>query len=564
MSSSPASIREFMWRFLALQKWRIAGAVAAGVLTICSSMGLLAVSAYLIERASQRPPILSLEIAIVSVRFLGISRGVFRYLDRVLAHDASFRLLSGIRADTFRTLIPLAPAQLGDTRRGDLLARIAADVDTMQEWFVRGFAPLVTSVVTAVIAVAMAAYIVPAAGVALGLILLIASVLATAATWLHGSVARRESALRGLLTSGLVDYVQGLADLTALNAAESMAARIEEWERESGRLSARRSNRNGLGVAIQTALPGLVAASLVSIATARLHAGLNPLQIGVLCLGGMAAVECVAAVPGAADAWDRGRAAAQRIVDIAAIPRARVRPSGSARLVTQPTRLTASGVSFRYGATSPYVLESLSLDVSMGERVVIVGRSGSGKTTLADLLLRFLSPCSGAIALDGVNLLELDEDVVRQSVGATTQDAHLFAGTIRDNIKLARPQSTDDDLRVAIEGAHLARWMDRLPDGWNTEVGERGIAVSGGQRRRIALARALLAGFPFLIADEPTEGLDTPTALAVMDALFTSTAERGLVVITHRPDLCPPADSVYRLENGRLIRIALSEELHTA
>jgi ABC-type transport system involved in cytochrome bd biosynthesis fused ATPase/permease subunit len=221
-------------------------------------------------------------------------------------------------------------------------------------------------------------------------------------------------------------------------------------------------------------------------------------------------------------------------------------------------------VSFRYSEALPCVFDDVSLDLSVGERAVIVGRSGAGKTTLAALLLRFLSPSTGAISLDGTDLSDLDEDVVRQSVGATTQHAHLFAGTIRDNVKLARPHATDHDLRIAIEGAQLGQWIDRLPDGWNTEVGERGIAVSGGQRRRIALARALLAGFPFLVADEPTEGLDTPTARAVMDTLFTSAAERGLIVITHRLDLCPPADSVHRLENGRLTPIALSEALQTA
>jgi thiol reductant ABC exporter CydC subunit len=545
------STRGLMWRFLAGQRWRIAGAVAAGVLTILSSVCLLAISAYLIERASQRPPILSLEVAIVSVRFFGISRGIFRYLDRVLSHDASFRLLGDIRADVYRTLIPLAPAGLRDLGRGELLTRVAADVDTMQEWFVRGFSPLCTSVVTALLVALAAAIILPAAGVALLMSLLAAAVLAVAVTRARGEKARREAELRGVVTSGIVDYIQGIADLTALGAATTMASHLQEHDRERGRLSTLHANRAGIAVGIQTALPGLVAALMAAIAIASLPAGLNPLQVGVLCFGGMVAVECVAAVPAAVDSWERGQVAAQRLAALSSLP-IPVRPTGSAQLTASAQRLSVSNVSFQYADALPQVLDNVSFDLSVGDHVIITGRSGAGKTTLASLLLRFRSPDSGLISLNGRDLAGLSEDAVRRSLGAATQHAHLFAGSVRDNIALARPNASDEDLRAAAEAAQLAPWIDRLPDVWNTQVGELGVAVSGGQRRRIALARALLAGFPFLVADEPTEGLDTPTARAMMDTLFASTAERGLIVITHRLDLCPASSKIYELAGGRL------------
>lgn len=550
-AEDPLSTRRLMLRFLLAQRWRIVGAVAAGAMTIIASVCLLAISAYLIERASERPPILSLEIAIVSVRFFGISRGVFRYLDRLLSHDASFRLLGDIRADVYRTLIPLAPAGLQDAGRGELLQRVVADVDTLQEWFVRGISPICAGSLAAVIIVVSSLFILPAAGLALSCVLLVAAAVTVATTRTGGIVARSEMRLQGAVTEGTVNYVQGIADLVAMGSAATMAAQIETHDRARTRFWARRAGRNGIAAAIQTSLPGVAAVVLTGVGIASLAAGLNPLQIGVLCLGGMAAAECVAGVPDAVGAWERGHVAARRLAALRELPPP-VGSRGSRTLGRPAQRLDVVGVSFRYRDRTPYVLDAVSLDVRVGEAVVIVGRSGAGKTTLANLLLRFSSPESGSIRFDDVDLAFLSEHDVRQQICAATQDAHLFAGTIRQNILLARPESSDEAIRTAAEGAQLTEWIDTLPAGWETDVGDLGGEVSGGQRRRIALARALLTCCPFLVADEPTEGLDTPTARAVMNTLFSAAGERGLVLITHRLDLCPRADRVYRLAEGRL------------
>lgn len=549
---SPSALR-LMTRFLAAQWWRVVAAVLAGVLTILSSVALLSVSAWLIERASQRPPILTLMVAIVAVRFFGIGRGVFRYTDRYLAHDASFRLLAGIRGEIYRSLIPLAPAGLHDLGHGDLLSRIAADVDTVQEWFVRGFAPVCVSVVTLLVIAAGAAIILPAAGVAVLLLLAGAGLLAASTGRTRNAHAAEEMRLRGAVTAETVGYIQGIGDLVAMGAAGSMAQRIEEEERKRDRLALHRAHRGALAMGLQTALPGLLAAALGAIALGRIAAGagLDPLMIGVLVFGGMAAAECIAALPGAVESWERGLAAAGRLAALEARPLP-VSSSGLTELSRRPRRLEVSSLTFDYGDGKGPVLNDVSLRIARGERVVIVGPSGAGKTTLAALLLRFLAPQHGSISLDGFDLENLTEGTVRQSIGAATQYAHLFAGTIRDNILLARPGAGDGDLRRVAGQAQLMEWIDSLPEGWTTEVGERGVAVSGGQRRRIALARALLADFPFLIADEPTEGLDDAAARAAMQDLFAATDDRGLIVITHRPDLCPKADATYRLESGTL------------
>jgi ABC-type transport system involved in cytochrome bd biosynthesis fused ATPase/permease subunit len=319
MSSPALTARSLMMHFIVGARLRIAGAVAAGVLTILSSVCLLAVSAYLIERASQRPPILSLEVAIVSVRFFGISRGIFRYLDRYLSHDASFRLLGDIRADIYRRLIPLAPAGLDTFGRGDVFARVAADVDTMQEWFVRGFAPLATTIVTAVVLILAAAIILPTAGLALMLALTGAALAILLVAGSGGESEACELELRGELTSKTVEYIHGIADLTAMGAAVRMAARIEDLENRRAGLTAARSRRNAFAAAVQSALPGLVAALLGAVAIAALAGGLNPLQVGVLVFGGMGAAECVMAVSPAIAAWERGHAAAARLAGLSSL-----------------------------------------------------------------------------------------------------------------------------------------------------------------------------------------------------------------------------------------------------
>ena len=551
MTERPITTFRLISAFLLAERWRIAGAILAETLTIGASVGLMGVSAYLIERASQRPPILSLEIAIVSVRFFGISRGLFRYLERMLSHDAGFRVLGDLRADIYRRLIRLTPAGLGETTSGEVLSRIAADVDTVQEWFVRGFAPLCTSVITAMLVVVTASLILPTAGVALLLALPATGVLLVLLTRNGARVSRRELDLRGAETAAIVDYIQGIADLTALGAAGRFAGAIDQQECERQALGAARTNRLGLSAGIQSALPGIFGALLSAVGIAGLAVGLNPLSVGVLCFGSMAATECVLAISNSLDAWQRGLAATGRLSSLLSLPDP-VPFIGKAELPVEHGRLSVSSIAYRY-EVGPPVLEDISIEVGAGERVIISGRSGAGKSTLASLLLRFATPSSGSIVVSGIEFNSLSDEAVRSGIGALTQDAHLFAGSIRGNIMLAKPDASDAELREVLGRVHLEEWIDSLPLGWSTEVGELGGEVSGGQRRRIALV--LLAGFRFLIADEPTEGLDTPTAQAIMGTLFDGVGDTSLIVITHRVDLCPPADAYFEMTDGRLFPV---------
>lgn len=540
----PTSPAAFAFHFLRTQKLRLAGAILSGLCTILASVCLMAISAYLIERASQRPPILSLMVAITSVRFFGISRGVFRYLDRYLSHDASFGLLGGIRAGVYERLIPLVPGGLRTAGQGEVLSRAVADVDTLQEWFVRGFVPSMVSLLTSAFVVVAATVILPTAGLAILLGLLVATAVIFALAWSSRSLADRELWLRGRLVDGTVSHLRGAADLFAFGAAKAEARKVMDMVEGRDRVLDARARRTAITTALQVALPGLLAAAVGAVAIGALeagHGGLNPLAVGVLVLGIMAGVETMAALPAAIESWQRGRAAVARLTELTSLPPP-VKLRATAPMAAPPARafrLSVRGLRFSYGESAP-VLDGLDLDLRRGDRIVISGRSGSGKTTLANLLLRFLQPAAGSITVDGVDLQTISEVDLRRLIGAATQDAHIFAGSIAANIRVGKNDATDEEVWAALHDAQIDGWVRSLPDGLDTQAGERGATLSGGQRRRIALARSFLAGFPFLVADEPTEGLDGETGRALMETLFDPSRDYGLLVITHRPDLCPP------------------------
>jgi thiol reductant ABC exporter CydC subunit len=548
--AKPVTVRALVLSYLVSQRRRITAAVVAGVLTIAASVGLMSTSAYLIERASQRPPILSLEIAIVSVRFFGIARGVFRYLERMLSHDSGFRVLGELRAGIYARLIPLTPAGLGEEATAELFDRIVADVDTVQEWFVRGFAPLCTSVIAGALVVVGATLLEPAAGATLLVALLLAASALVVVT--RGPrLSAEELELRGAETAAMVEYIQGLADLTALGEVDRFSVGIDDLATRRQARTASRARRLAAATAIQAALPGLLATAIVTVCISGVATGLNPLTVGVLCLGSMAAAECVAGLPAAVDAWSRGIGAVRRLASM--VSHSDPAPISNVKQpTTSPDPLAASEVSFRYGGSGTLTLRDVSLEVKGGECVVITGPSGNGKSTLASLFLRFAAPSSGSVRLGGADLLTIPEESLRASVGALTQDAHLFAGSIRDNILLACPSASDVELREVLARAHLDEWVDSLPQLCNTQVGELGSQVSGGERRRIALARSLLAGFRFLVADEPTEGLDERLARAVLQSLCEDRGDCGLILITHRPDICPPGAACFEMSAGQL------------
>ena len=494
----------------------------------------------------------------VAVRTFGIGRGVLRYVERLVSHDSAFRLLSRLRERLIAHLALIAPAGTALWRRGDLLTRLVTDVDDVGDAFLRGLLPLGVAVLVGGGTVALATATLPAAGLALATALLVACVLAPV---LSGRQSRRVErsivGLRGQRGQLIGDMLDELTDLTLGDLLPTRLAELAEVEERLRRSAARSARTAGItaGTAV-LAMGGAVVAAARWGVPAVTGGHLAPVLLAVIVLTPLALTDTVQSVGVAAAALQRSFAAAQRLAAVLDTP-----PITAPVLHPKPLPTDRSGpvvklrgVSARWPGADSDALHDIDLELRPGRRIVILGESGSGKSTLLSVLLGFLPPSAGRITVSGRDLAELDPDEVRTLFSWCDQEAHLFDSTLAENVRLARPEATDADIVAAFRDAGAGDWIAGLPQGLSTPVGEHGQAVSGGQRQRIAVARALLAGRPILLADEPAAHLDGPTADAVTGLIMARDPARCTVLVTHREQDAADADVIIRLENGRIVR----------
>ncbi|WP_455770448.1 thiol reductant ABC exporter subunit CydD [Streptomyces cinereoruber] len=537
-------------------KGRMALALLLGSLALGSAVGLMAVSGWLISRASEQPPVLHLMMAVTATRAFGIGRAVFRYAERLVSHDAVLRMLADLRVSVYRRLERIAPAGLRRTRRGDLLARLVQDVDALQDYWLRWLLPAGAALVVGVGAVGFTAWLLPEAGAVLAVGLLVAGIAVPAA---GGALARRAerrlAPVRGSLATAVADLLRGCAELTVAGALRSRIERTREADRDLTGIASRQAAATALGAGLSALVCGLTvaAAALVGVQAVR-DGRLDGVSLAVVVLTPLAAFEAVTGLPLAVQYRQRVKHSAERVFEVLDAPVPVHEPRTPAAPPMGPFPLELSGVSARYAGQERPALTGFGLTLEAGRRVAVVGASGSGKTTLAQVLLRFLDVEHGMYRLGGVPARELEGDAVRRLVGLCAQDAHLFDSSVRENLRLAEVGADDGELREALRRARLLDWVDGLPAGLDTLVGEHGARLSGGQRQRLALARALLADFPVLVLDEPAEHLDLATADALTDDLLRATEGRTTVLITHRLHGLDAVDEVLVLDGGRTVQ----------
>ncbi|WP_030615020.1 thiol reductant ABC exporter subunit CydD [Streptomyces achromogenes] len=535
---------------------RLAGALVLGSLALGSAVGLMATSGWLISRASQQPPVLYLMVAVTATRAFGIGRAVFRYAERLVSHDAVLRMLADTRVAVYRRLERLAPAGLRGTRRGDLLTRLVADVDAFQDYWLRWLLPAGVAAAVSAASVGFTAWLLPEAGAVLAAGLLAAGVgvpLLTAAV--ARRTERRLAPARGVLATRVTELLTGTAELTVAGALPARTDAARRADRTLTGIAARAAAVTGLGDGLTALISGLtVTATAVCGAQAVAAGRLGGVAMAVVVLTPLAAFEAVLGLPLAVRHRQRVRRSAERVYEILDAAEPVREPEQPRPAPVTPFPVVLKGVAARYEGQRREALAELDLTLERGRRIAVVGASGSGKTTLAQVLLRFLDPRAGSYTLAGVDACAVAGDDVRRLVGLCAQDAHLFDSSVRENLLLARKDATETELRGALARARLLDWVQSLPDGLDTLVGEHGARLSGGQRQRLALARALLAGFPVLVLDEPAEHLDLATADALTADLLAATEGRTTLLITHRLAGLDAVDEVIVLDAGRVVQ----------
>ncbi|PDV99441.1 thiol reductant ABC exporter subunit CydC [Candidatus Chloroploca asiatica] len=527
-------------------------AVLLGFATVGSSIGLIATSSYLIASAALMPSIAVLSIPIVGVRFFGIARALFRYAERYTAHTATFRLLAGMRGWFYEAVEPLAPAGLIDQRGGDLLARAVGDVETLEQFYLRVLAPPLVALLAGLLACGlMLAFDVRLALMLLLLLGLAGLVVPLLVHALSRRPARASIAHRAALSTNLVEGVQALDDLLALGREDLLLARVREDSRRLAQAQEHLATVRGLGNGLVLLLSHLAALAMLLLAIPLVRNGeLDGVYLALLALTALASFEAVTPLAVALQSLETSLAAARRIFAITDTP-AQISNEPATSPEPQDYSLELRNVSFSYPGQSQNVLENLSLRIEAGQQLALIGPSGAGKSTLVYLILRFWEGWSGEILLGGVPLRAYRAEDVRQMIGVVAQHTHLFNGTIADNLRIARPMASQAELDEACRRAHLSDLIKRLPNGYDTWIGEQGMKLSGGERQRLAIAHALLKDAPILILDEPTAHLDQATASDVVTALEQLRQGRTTLTITHRHEHLASVERIVKLYQAR-------------
>ena len=531
---------------------RLAGSIGAGAASVASSIGLLTVSAYLISSAALQPPLLDLTLAIVGVRFFGIARAVFRYVERLVSHDLSLHLLADLRSRIARAIHRLGPSGVASFRAGDLVGRSLDDVDEIQHVFVRVIAPPLIAIVVALLTLLLAVLWLPASVPTILIPLAVAGVLVPWVTQRAGNASGRAVAgERGQLIGRTVETIEGAQAIVALGEEDRMLAAADQVARRVADAERRTAWLHGFGDAMLLALIGIALVGTLWVSAAAVDRGsLDGVMVAVLAMLAITPFEAVAPLPSAFERLGRSLGAADRLFEVTD---AESPTSAPQRAVPIPPIATLDVLEAVVVASNGVrILGPIDLAIRPGARIGIVGETGAGKTTLAHVICRFRDPDQGVVSLGGVDLRDADPDELRAVVGYEDDRAFLFRGSIAGNVRIGDRDATNDAVRAVLDRVGFGRWIDELPDGLDYDVGEGGELVSGGQRRRLALPRALLADFPILVLDEPISGLDPVTAEAVMDDLLEATRERTLVLITHRPVGLDRMDEIIVMEDGEI------------
>lgn len=559
-----------VWRGMSSHRRELVGAGILGAVASLSAVGLLGVSAWLISKASEMPPVLDLSLAALFVRVLALSRALFRYFERLVGHDAAFRGLTELRVTVYQSLERLAPTGLAAFGRGDLLTRLVGDVDAALDLPLRVVLPWLQAILTTAVTVAFCVWLLPSAGIAVGVLSVLALILTP---WVAARTARRAeervAPAKARMSAAVVQGLDATADITVFGAEIATNAEVRRLDDELTRLNEREAYSLGIGAGIGILFQGLAVTVALALGIGAVWSGrIEPVWLAVVALLPLALFDVLSGLPASALAYQRLRGSAVRIVEVEQTPSPVVDPVAPVPMPADFTGLRVRDLYAGWGAEAAdgapiHALEGIELEVRPGQRVAVVGPSGSGKSTLASVLMGFL-PYAGSVTVSSVEVRETDGDELRQVVGMLTQQAHIFDTSIADNVRIGDPTASADEVADVLTKVHLDPFLAGLPNGIDTVVGSFGAAISGGERQRMALARLLLAKRSFVILDEPTEHLDGPTAAVLTETIMEALGEDTLLLITHRLTGLEGFDRIVELQGGRIVAEGSHDELLAA
>ncbi|WP_312670901.1 heme ABC transporter ATP-binding protein/permease CydC [Pseudescherichia sp.] len=545
--------------FLALYKrhfWLLTLGVVLAIVTLLASIGLITLSGWFLS-ASAVVGVSGLYsfnymLPAAGVRGAAITRTAGRYFERLVSHDATFRVLQHLRVSTFSKLLPLSPAGLARFRQGELLNRIVADVDTLDHLYLRVISPLVGALITIVVVTIGLSILDVTLALTLGGIMLLTLLLLPPLFYRAGKpTGEKLTTLRGEYRQQVTSWLQGQAELTIFGASERYRAQMENTELSWHDAQRRQSELTALSQAVMLLINAVAVLAMLWLAAGGVGSDTQPgalIALFVFCA--LAAFEALAPVTGAFQHLGQVIASAVRITQITQYP-PEVRFNDNQTPPPAQAALTLDNVSFSYPQQPQKALDGISLQITAGEHVAILGRTGCGKSTLLQLLTRAWDPAAGEIAINGEPLASLSEPALRATISVVPQRVHLFSATLRDNLLLASPTATDDTLAAVLTQVGLEKLLDE--GGLNSWLGEGGRQLSGGELRRLAVARALLHDAPLLLLDEPTEGLDATTESQILDLLERVTQGKTVLMVTHRLRGLSRFDRIIVMDNGQII-----------
>lgn len=544
---------------------RVVLSVLLSSITILASVALMGTSAWLISTAAIAVSVADLGVSTVGTRFFGITRAVFRYLERLVSHDVTFRLLAKLRVWFYEKLEPLAPARLMNFRAGDLLARIIGDVETLENFYVRVVSPPLTAIVVGLFtAIFLASFYPLLAPVYLTFYLSLGLILPILAQTTSRKSAEQTITLRADLQTNLVDGIQGMADLIAYGRADERLTQIATNANDYGNAQRRMARVTGIHSALGTLLTQLGMWSVLFLTIPQvINGNLAGPMLASLTLLTLASFEAVTPLPLAAQMWNSAREAARRLFEVVDVepeisdplPATSVQP----QITNYEVRIT--NLSFTYPSQSTPALQDVTFNLKPETSLAIVGPSGAGKSTIANLLLRFWDYQAGEITLGGESLKALNQDEVRERCGYVSQNTYFFNTSIYENLRFARKKISREEVEAVCKSAQIHDFIMSLPKGYDTLIGEQGLRLSGGERQRLAIARALIKDAPILILDEPTANLDPITEKQVLEMLFKVMKQKTSLLITHRLIGLENVDEILVMNHGQIIERGTHTEL---